>query len=497
MRYDAIIIGSGLGGLACGVLLSKAGRKVLVLEQGAQAGGCLQSYRRHGHAYDTGFHYVGGLAEGQSLHSAFRCLGLLDLPWQQLDADGFDVVTIGNDTFSLSQGFTAFVNKLAEQFPQERQGLEDYASRLQASIASQWVTHDNPDQAANDSRIAEIETSAWHYLCNTFHDPLLIDILSATCLRMELRKESLPLFTFLHANSGYIESSWRLRGDGSLIVNRLTDQIRQAGGDVLCKARVVSQIGGRGIERAVCADGRVFEADLFVSDIHPAQTCDLLRESRLLKKSYVSRMQAAPPTSGMFTVSLLFSPGTMPYLNQNHYIYRRSDVWDLHEHPSTEAGGVMLSCRVPEDGGRYTTQVDLLTPLSWHTVEQWQDTTVGRRGSDYTGWKDQLADSMIALAAQQVPAIRGYQERYTSSPLTWRDYTLTPCGSAYGMRKDCRNSTTVLLSPRTPIANLLLTGQNLMVHGLHGTTLTAFYTCVQILGMQTIMQMLQNDNVNT
>ena len=67
--------------------------------------------------------------------------------------------------------------------------------------------------------------------------------------------------------------------------------------------------------------------------------------------------------------------------------------------------------------------------------------------------------------------------KYTSTPLTWRDYTLTPGGSAFGIRKDCRQPLLTMLSPRTPIPNLLLTGQNLMLHGLEGVTMTALQTC--------------------
>ena len=129
MKYDAVIIGSGLGGLECAHILSKAGMSVLLLERGTQAGGCLQSYRRHGLAFDTGFHYVGGLDEGQSLHSAFRHLGLLRLPWQRLD-NHFDRVTIGNQTFSFAQGYDAFVETLTVAFPAERDALNRYADML-------------------------------------------------------------------------------------------------------------------------------------------------------------------------------------------------------------------------------------------------------------------------------------------------------------------------------------------------------------------------------
>ena len=70
-RHDVIIVGSGLGGLLCAGILSRAGLDVLVLEQGTQPGGCLQTYRRHGLDFDTGFHYVGGLHEATGTGGTF------------------------------------------------------------------------------------------------------------------------------------------------------------------------------------------------------------------------------------------------------------------------------------------------------------------------------------------------------------------------------------------------------------------------------------------
>jgi len=72
------------------------------------------------------------------------------------------------------------------------------------------------------------------------------------------------------------------------------------------------------------------------------------------------------------------------------------------------------------------------------------------------------------------------EEMYCSTPLTYRDYNHAPQGTAYGVRKDCNMPMMTVLTPKTPIENLLLTGQSLMVHGLQGVTMTAKMTAGQI-----------------
>lgn len=491
MKYDAVIIGSGLGGLECAHILSKAGMSVLLLERGTQAGGCLQSYRRHGLAFDTGFHYVGGLDEGQSLHSAFRHLGLLRLPWQRLD-NHFDRVTIGNQTFSFAQGYDAFVETLTAAFPAERDALNKYADMLKQCGEQQFDAL-NPQTGESSLLSRLFETSAYQYLTETFHDPLLINVLCGTSLKMELRKESLPLFTFAHGNGSFIESSWRLKGDGSLIVNSLVDGIRMHGGEIICNTEVRELVEKDGkLVHAVCSNGEIYEGNIFISNIHPAVTCNLVKQSSRMKKVYRSRITHLENTFGMFTVSLRIKPQTLRYFNWNQYIYKEPDVWTFHL-KNNPVSGVLVSCRIPEDGSKYVQQVDLLTPMNWSECEQWSHTEVDRRGEDYKAMKKRVADECITLAERFIPGLRDrITGCYTSTPLTYRNYTLTPEGSAYGLRKDFRNPMITLLSPRTPIPNLLLTGQNLMLHGLHGVTMTALFTCAEVLGKEPIWNIVKN-----
>ena len=469
MKYDVIIIGSGLGGLICGHLLARAGRRVLILERQTQPGGCLQSYRRGAKVFDTGLHTVGGLAPGQPLHARFEQVGLMRLPWRRLDAEGYEQVTIGSETFVHAEGFDRFAETLIARFPGESDGIRRYVDLLQHQPSIQEAG----EQCAYDS------------LRVLFHDPLLLDVIAAPMFKMELCRESLPLFHFLHVAAGYVQSSWRLCGDGGMLVQSLVDDLRHFGAEVICRAEVEELVERDGqIVAARCSNGETYEATTFVSDIHPKLTYDLIRDSVRIRRIQRWRMESLKNTVGMFTVSLVLKPQTVRYFNHNKYVYRRANVWEapLQGKKAEEPiDRVMLSCRVPEEG-IYTTQIDLLTPMPWAICQQWADTSVGHRGSDYLSMKRQRAQECINLAETVLPGLGdAIEQQYVSTPLTWRDYNLAPEGSAYGVRKDYRNMLMTTFSTQTQVPNLLLTGQNLVVHGLEGVTMTAFQTAEEIL----------------
>ena len=460
---DVLIIGSGLGGLECGALLAQKGLRTLVLEGSHQPGGCMQSFRRGGLHYDTGLHYVGGLAPGQTMHKAFGQLGLLDLPWERMD-EAFDRVIMAGRRFAFHQGYQAFVDGLAKDFPHQREALQSYVWRLQ------HVTEE------------DMEVNAYDYLSKTFSDEMLLNVVSAAAMKTELKRESLPLFNFAHTCSSYIESSWRLRGDGNLLVNKLIDTICKAGGEVRTDSRVVRLTETDGhISKAVCADGSTYEAGYFISDIHPAVLCQMLEDCPSVRKAFRRRMASAENTTGMFTAQLCIKPGALRYFAHNVFVYDKPNVWTMTEE-NDPVKGVMVSARVPEDGSDMLRQIDLLTPMPWQECKEWEDTKVGHRGEDYKAFCKQKTEQCLTLAEQYIPGLRDMVEHcYTSTPLTYRDYLGSPEGGAFGMRKDCRAPMLSFHSVSTPLPNLLLTGQSIILPGIEGVTMTAFETCSRII----------------
>ena len=468
-RSDIIIIGSGLGGLEVALMMAKEGRKVLVLERQHQAGGCMQSYRRGRLKLDTGLHYVGGLEEGGQLYDAFACLGLMDLPWKQMDTDCFEEIHIGGRKFCWPQGKKHFINAMKKYFPNEEKGLDLYGELLDCTDEL-WMQ----------------KTNAWEYLAFIISDPLLLQVLSApaTC-KMELRRETLPLFTYVHGIATFIESSWRLAGDGNMLVSCLVEQIRTYGGEVLTDKDVVSlqEEDGR-IVRAICADGTSYEAECFVSNAHPAVTCALVGESALMKKVFRRRMALQPNTFGIFTLHLQLRSGSLPYFNHNKLVFAEPDCWDMAVDKSLAVKGIMISARIPEKGDN-AVNIDILTPMLWEVVEDYEDSKLFHRPKAYKEMKAKVAEQCLALAETAVPGLGNMVlKTWSSTPLTYRDYNLTPEGSAFGFRKDFTNPMMTIVSPKTQIPNLYMTGQSLMLHGLHGVTMTSSYTCREILKSQ-------------
>lgn len=495
MKYDIIIIGGGLGGLQTAYILAKKGQKVCVLEKNPVVGGCLQSFRRGHTEFDTGFHYVGGLDEGQPLNAIFQYFNLMNLPWHRLDSNAFDEVRIGGKSYFFANGYQHFVDVLAEQFPHQRENLKTYIAMLQR-VGDGLKDSFKPRSDAEVYSTSLFTRSAYEFLCETISDPLLRNVLSGTSLKMELCKETLPLYIFAQINSSFIQSAWRLNGSGQLIADELANGIKTMGGEVRTKAEVTELIEDDGKLKSVQINGdEQLEADWFISDIHPTVTVNLLKNSQIVRKIYRRRMDNLQNTFGMFTLNIALKPDAVPYQNRNQYIYKTDDVWGLSGYTDGSVKGVLVSYRAPEKGSRFASNIDILTPMYWSEVEQWKNTEVGKRGVDYQQLKKQKADACIQLASELIPDLQSsVDKQFSSSPLTYLNYTATPQGAAYGIRKDYNSPMQTLLTPRTPIPNLLLTGQNLNLHGILGVSMSSFFTCAEILGMESATDGLKFDN---
>jgi all-trans-retinol 13,14-reductase len=266
------------------------------------------------------------------------------------------------------------------------------------------------------------------------------------------------------------------------------------GGTVLHSSQVIKiNCDNKQAVSVTLKNGEELRGDYFISNVHPTRMIELL-DTPLIRKSYRDRMACLKNTISNFTVYIHFKKNTTPYLNSNFYHYnKQEDVWFGRNYTSETWPNSFLYmhlCSSVEQ--QYTDTAVLISYMNYEDVAHWAGTSIGRRGDDYESFKKQKAEQLIDLLEKQMPGTRANIERYyTSTPLTYRDYTGTEKGSMYGILRDCTESAHSFVSQRTRIPNLFQTGQNINSHGILGVIIGSIITSGELLGINTILKQIK------
>jgi len=125
--YDAIVIGSGIGGLTTAALLAKHGRRILVVERHDRPGGYAHGFRRRRYRFDSAVHVIGGceptIFEGGGLvDRLLSSLGVRDR-CRFMRLDPFYTTVFPGFEMHTPAGLDEFVAAHTERFPAEEKGL--------------------------------------------------------------------------------------------------------------------------------------------------------------------------------------------------------------------------------------------------------------------------------------------------------------------------------------------------------------------------------------
>lgn len=483
-KYDIVIIGAGLGGLLCGSILSREGFKVCLLEQNREIGGSIQSFVRNKTVFNTGLNYTESLGEGEILNRYFSYFGILDqLSIRQMNKEGFERISFANDPkeYPFAQGYKPFVESLSAYFPKEKENLQRYVNDLQ-KIAASFPLY-NLGEIEKPINEKYLTTGAYHYLKSITSDKKLQAILAGMNSLYAGEKEKTPLYVHALINNSFIKSSWQMVGGSNQLSFALAQTIEQNGGKILTTQKAVKITGKNGIVNCVeTQTGESFFADKIISNLHPAATLNLVEEN-LNKKAHKARIDQLANTVGMFSLYLTLKPNSFPYLDYNHHFFSQTNAWTADEQNSSMPSHYMLYTPPQTQNDSHAKGIIIITYMPYNQVVRWENTFVEKRGKEYRLFKEQKAQELLNLVEQKLPNLRQKIHKiYSSTPLTYRDYTGTPKGSAYGIIKDFNNPIGCTISPKSRIKNLYFTGQNLNMHGILGVTINSVVTCGSILG---------------
>jgi len=501
-KFDAVIIGSGFGGLSTAYILAREGMKVCVLEKNRQIGGSLQIFSRDKSVFDTGVHYVGGLDKGQNLYQYFKYFGLMDvIKLQKLDEDGYDIISFEGDDnrYPHAQGYENFVEQLAKFFPHQRANLELYVNKVR-EVCRMFPLYNLDDSKKDFENAWYLNIDSKAFINSIITDPKLQQVIGGSNMLYAGLEGITPFYVHALVVNSYIESSYRCIDSSAQIARHMTQSIKDMGGEVHNYSEAtLFHFSGDEISEVELTNGSRIAAKMFISAIDLSRTVDMVKGSQL-RAAYKHRIHGLDNSISSFLLNLVFKPGSMPHLTHNIYHYTQPDVWSGPRYTQDtwpECIGMFgtTSSKHPDE----MDNCSIMTYMRYEECAKWAHTqsTIPRniqfRGEDYEAFKLEKADKVLEIMNRRFPGLKDSIQSYScATPLTYRDYIGSRDGTLYGIIKDYNEPMKSFITPRTKIKNLFLSGQNINLHGIMGVTVNAVLTCSEILGHPYLINKIRN-----
>ncbi len=491
--YDAIVIGTGIGGLTTAALLAKAQRKVLMLEKHYTAGGYTHTFTRKNYEWDVGVHYIGEVHRKNSLlRRTFDYISENRLQWAKM-CDVYDRAIFGEDKYDFVSGVEAFREKMGMYFPQEKQAIDQYIDRVFAVNSASRLFFGERALAPWMGKLSgpflkrrylkHSDLTLKQALSDITSNEALIGVLSTQWGDHGLPPGEASFAIHAMIARHYFDGGNYPVGGSASIAESIAPTIENEGGKILIRADVQEILVQDGQAIGVrMEDGNEIKADLVVSNAGANLTYNhLLSETHSEIQSIRQKLQTnTRPSSGHFClyIGLQHTDAELGLEQTNLWCFPSYDhdanVQKYVQDPTQEFPLVYISFPSSKDPdwenrypGRSTIEVVSLAPYEW--FEKWEGTQWYKRGNDYDEYKENWSQRLLNALYQQVPQVKGKIDHYElSTPLTTKHFCSYEKGELYGLDHTPRRFRQKWLRPHTPIRNLYLTGQDVVTDGVTG-----------------------------
>ena len=458
--FDAVVIGSGLGGLTAGALLAKAGYSVCLLERNTSLGGAASCYRVGTLTIEAALHETADPRDPREVkHGILKRLDLLD-KFEWLPVGGLYTIQGGpiGEPFSLPHGFAEARAALSERFPAAKKPI----GRVLGKMEGLYNTVGRLSEARENHSIGGLLgaltgsypiVSGWHSsLDDVFGEEFGGDEavklgLAANLPYYSADPKKLWWLFYAIAQSGYLGSGGvYVKGGSRTLGAKLGGAIKRAGGTVLFGAAATAiEVNSEGAACAVvtAAKGEKpsqrFEARVVLAAPAPQAIARMLPEEAALR--FQAAFEGRPLSTSLFSAhfGLKVNPAQFG-LKDYSTILLPSWMTSLSDYPRSSA---LL-------GANPNGKLPMLTIANYGAIDSGLDdsggpTLVSVVGVDeISNWRGLLKEDEAARRNAWLDAILGELERHYPgfagavgektfmSASSMERYLGTPGGAIYG-----------------------------------------------------------------
>ncbi|MDA9107018.1 NAD(P)/FAD-dependent oxidoreductase [Flavobacteriaceae bacterium] len=504
-NYDAIIIGSGMGSLTTAALLSKEGKKVLVLERHYTAGGFTHVFKRKGYEWDVGIHYIGEVQNPNTpIRKMFDYVSNNQLKWADM-GEVYDKIVIGDKTYDFVKGVKNFKSKMHEYFPNDVKAINDYVQLVfdsNKSMKKFYLDKSLPNFLSNflgfflrKEYLKFSSRTTYEVISSLTENKDLIKVLTGQYGDYGLPPKQSSFAMHASVVKHYFNGGSFPVGGSSQIAKTIDKVIESSKGTILTKAEVSSIIIENNTAKGVVmSDGKKFYSDLIISGTGVFHTYNnLINEKIRIKHGFDKNLTKVTPSvaHGCLYIGLNGTSEELKLPKSNLWIYPKdldhdSAVSRYLKDNDSEFPLVYISFASSKDPSwqsRYPNKstIDVITLLPYERFLKWEGTSWMKRGEDYEKLKVKITNRLLDHLYDQLPHLKGKIDCCElSSPLTTKNFVNYNKGELYGIDHTPTRFSQKFLRPKTPIKGLYLTGQDIVSAGVGGALFSGLITASAI-----------------
>lgn len=505
-HYDAIVIGSGIGGLTTASLLAQIEQKrVLILERHFKLGGFTHTFGRKGkYEWDVGLHYVGEVGIGEAPRAVFDFITRGRVDWNAMP-EVYDRFVFPDFTYDVRAGLENLSADLITRFPQEQYSIERYFRDLKKT--SRWLTTYGVTQAMPSvlrplvrvvrrfgSKLALMTTG--EYLENNFMDERLKAVLAAQWGLYGLPPKTSAFVGHALLINHYSKGGYYPVGGAGVIAKSIVPTVESRGGLALVNhsvneiivengkavgVRVTEKKGREGIEKRFYANAIISNAGA-----HTTYT-RLMPEGLHLPFSKALRSFPNGTANVTLYLGLKDDPAKLGFRGENYWIYAGYDHDALYAQRNDLVDGKVSaaylsfpSMKNPEAHGH---TAEIIAFMDAEPFMAWENKQWRRRGEDYEQLKGNISDALVTFVEERFSGFEDLIDyRELGTPITTEYFTNHRNGNIYGLPMIPEKFRSPWLSPYTPIRNLYLTGSDAFCFGIVGSMMSGVITTAVVMG---------------